>query len=163
MKKLLNLISKVYLGVAIICMVALLVLLTLEIVARYFFDYSFVWSQEFFSILICWITFLGFGKVVVDREDIMISFFVKKLSEGAIKMVGIVNSFLLFGISAVMLYFSFTLTISHLDRTTLIMRASSAWFYAPLVLLLFLMVLVSIQQIILSIKGQYDMFAGEED
>lgn len=163
MKKLINGIANLYTYAALIGFFGLISILTLEIISRYIFNYSFVWSQEFASILICWITFLGFGKVIVDREDISITYFIRKYSnEKTRKVVAIFNSVLLFTTSIIMLIYSFKLTVENIDKTTLIMRTSSAWYYAPLVLLMILVVLYSIYQLILIVKSQLDIFAEEE-
>ncbi|WP_342539036.1 TRAP transporter small permease subunit [Sporosarcina sp. FSL K6-1540] len=163
MKKVLDSIANVYLIVALLCMATLISVLTAEIVLRYFFSHSMVWSQELFSILICWITFLGFGKIVVDRQDISITYLVQKLSKEKQRIVMIINSVLLLVISSLMLFYSTKLTISHLEKTTTIMKAASAWFYSPLVLLLFLVVLTSAHHIYLAYKSQLGLFSAEEE
>lgn len=151
-----------YSVVALICFIVLIGILSMEIVSRYFFHYSFVWSQEFASILVCWITFLGFGKLVVDREDIMITYLVKKLDEGKQRVVGLFNSLIMTFITGAMLFFSAKLTVSHMEKKTIIMKAASAWFYAPLVLLLILLVAISINQFFLILRKKMDPFPAEE-
>lgn len=151
-----------YSVVALICFIVLVGILAMEIVSRYFFHHSFVWSQEFASILVCWITFLGFGKLVVDREDIMITFLVKKLDEGKQRIVGLFNSIIMIFITSAMLFFSAKLTVSHMEKKTIIMKAASAWFYAPLVLLMILLVAVSIHQFMLLLRNKLDPFPAEE-
>ncbi|WP_088052304.1 TRAP transporter small permease [Virgibacillus dakarensis] len=162
MKKVLDTIATIYSFIALVCLLALIGILTVEIVSRYFFSSSIIWSQEFFSIVICWITFLGFGKLVVDREDIMITFFVKKLDLFKRKIAGVVTSFLMLITSSILLFFSIQLTIKQWDKTTVIMNASTAWFYLPFVLLLGLIVLTSIYHITLSFKPGIDLLATEE-
>ncbi|MCM3569042.1 TRAP transporter small permease [Neobacillus mesonae] len=162
MKKIIDRIANLYLFVALIAFLGLIVLLTMEVTSRYFFHYSFVWSQEFASILICWITFLGFGKIVVIREDISITFLVQKCNAKIKKLAGAVNSILLFAVSFIMLIFTTKLTISHLEKMTTIMKASSAWFIAPLAFLMILIVLYSIHQLIMVLTSQLDLFAAEE-
>lgn len=163
MKKILDAIANLYLIVALLCTIALIAILTTEIVLRYFFHHSMVWSQELFSILICWITFLGFGKIVVDREDISITYLVQKLSKGKQRVVMMMNSILLLVASSIMLIYSVKLTISHLSKTTIIMKAPSAWFYSPLVLLLILVVLTAIHHIYLVSKSRLNLVTVEEE
>lgn len=162
MKKILHSIANIYLIIALCCMIALIGILTVEIGLRYFFQHSLVWSQELFSILICWITFLGFGKIAVERQDISITYFIQKLSEGKQRIVMMLNSILLLVASSVMLFYSLKLTISHMTKTTTIMKAPSAWFYSPLVLLLVLVTLTAIHQIYLASKSQLSLVATEE-
>lgn len=152
MKKTIHAVANIYLAVAFLSLLVFIGVLTVEIISRYFLSSSIIWSQEFFSILICWATFLGFGKLVVDREDISITFLVDKLDPVKRKIVNVANGFLLLMTSGVMLIFSINLTISHLHKKTIIMKAPTAWFYAPLVLLLALVVLTSVHHIVLSLK-----------
>ncbi|WP_339165008.1 TRAP transporter small permease subunit [Siminovitchia sp. FSL H7-0308] len=153
MGKIIQFVANVYLAIAFLCLLALIGILSIEIVCRYFFSSSIIWSQELFSILICWITFLGFGKLVVDRQDISITFLIDKLDPFKRKIVNVTNYILLMMTSIVMLFFSVNLTINHLDKTTIIMKAPTAWFYAPLVLLLALVVLVSGYQMMSALKA----------
>lgn len=153
MGKIIQFVANVYLAIAFLCLLALIGILSVEIVCRYFFSSSIIWSQELFSILICWITFLGFGKLVVDRQDIAITFLIDKLDPFKRKIVNVTNYILLMMTSIVMLFFSVNLTINHLDKTTIIMKAPTAWFYAPLVLLLALVVLVSGYQMMSVLKA----------
>ncbi len=152
MKKIIHAVANIYLAIAFLCLLALISVLTVEIISRYFLSSSIIWSQEFFSILICWITFLGFGKLVVDREDISITFLVDKLNPVKRKIVNAANAFLLMMTSGVMLVYSINLTINHLNKKTIIMKAPTSWFYAPLVLLLALVVLTSLHHIMLTLK-----------
>ncbi|ARD48638.1 hypothetical protein SporoP37_11085 [Sporosarcina sp. P37] len=162
MKKILDTVANIYLFIALLCFFALIGILSTEIVLRYFFSHSLDWSQELFSILVCWITFLGFGKIVVDKEDIAITFLVDKFSYGKQRIINMINSLLLFIASATMFFFSLKLTISHLEKTTVIMKAPSAWFYAPLVLMLALVVVTAAYGIFRSIKPAQHLVSEEE-
>src|SRR5690625_3540263 len=64
-----------------VCLVLLLALNSIEIVIRYFFDSSNIWSQEVSLLLVCGTIFFGFAKIVIDQEDIAISFLVNFLTE----------------------------------------------------------------------------------
>lgn len=163
MKKVIHGIANIYLLIALIGLLAFITVLSVEIVLRYIFSSSLIWSQEFFSILICWITFLGFGKVIVDHEDIMITFLPKKLSESKQKILSIINSILLLLTSSGLLYFSIILTIRHMENTTTIMKWPSALFYIPIVLLMILVVLNSIYNTYLAFKSQLNLFTVEEE
>ncbi|MBU6081815.1 TRAP transporter small permease [Allobacillus halotolerans] len=162
MKKLLNGIANVYLFIALVGMAILVVMMFYEIIMRYFFSSSMVWSHEFFSFLIVWITFMGFGKLIVDREDIMITFLVDKFNPLGKRIMGVFNTLLLLGTAIVMFYYSIQLTMSGFARTTLIMKAPMAWYYIPLALLMALVVLTSIYHVIAVAKGHVDIYHPEE-
>jgi len=164
MKKIIDWLANIYFLISLAGLVALIALVSLEVVLSYFFHSSLVWSHELLSILICWITFLGFGKVIADREDIMITFIVKKLGSKMKKVVTIMNTLLLLGISILVLIQTVDLTILHFNRTTTVMSVSSAWYYLPLAILMVLVMLISIYQFILAIKTDFDFWnLGEEE
>ncbi|WP_085990939.1 TRAP transporter small permease [Oceanobacillus senegalensis] len=163
MKKLIHRIANIYLVISLLGLLVFISILSVEIVLRYFFSNSIIWSQEFFSILICWITFLGFGKILVDQEDIMITFLMKKISESKQRIVSIFNSILMVFTSSVLLYYSTMLTIRHMENTTTIMKWPSALFYIPIVLLMILVVLTSIYNTYLAYKSELNLFTGEEE
>lgn len=161
MKKIIHNIANIYQLVAFLCLVAFIGILTTEIVLRYFFSSSIIWSQELFSFLVCWFTFLGFGKLVVQHEDIRITFLVKKLNKKMLGLNTVLNSLLMLLVSSLLLYYSIFLTIRHMENTTIIMGAPTAFYYIPLVLLLFLVVLNSIYETYLALKSELDLFAEE--
>src|SRR5699024_8730930 len=125
MRKLIHWISNIYLLIAILCMLALISILSAEIVLRYFLNSSIIWSQELFSILITWITFLGFGKIVENNEDIKITFLVNKMNKSLVHIIKIIISALLFFTSSILIFYTVTLAIRNVNRTTIIMKASN--------------------------------------
>lgn len=161
MKKLIHGIANIYQLVAFFCLVAFIGILTTEIVLRYFFSSSLIWSQELFSFLVCWFTFLGFAKLVVLHEDIRITYLVKKMNKKMLAFNTIINSLLMLLVSGLLLYYSIFLTIRHMSNTTVIMGAPTAFYYVPLVLLLILIVLNSIYETYLAFRSKLDLFPEE--
>lgn len=53
---------------------------------------------------------MGFGKLIVDREDIMITFLVDKFNPLGKRIMGVFNTLLLLGTAIVMFYYSIQLT-----------------------------------------------------
>ncbi len=58
LQKLISFLNKIALNVATLMLIAMLSIVTLNVVLRYFFDYSIVWSEEASRYLMVWITFL---------------------------------------------------------------------------------------------------------
>src|SRR5699024_3739755 len=104
MKNIINWVAKLCFKIAALCLMVLIALNTTEIVSRYLFKYSFVWAQEFSLLLVSWIIFLGFGKVVIDNEDIAVTFLVNKLNQRHKNWVKLLNNILLIITSAYMFY-----------------------------------------------------------
>lgn len=111
-------------------------LFTAEIVARYFFSYSFIWIQEFNTLLICWVVFLGFARVVIEGEDISIRFLVDKLKPRTMRGINLLNALLLLGTSVLMEYKTILLLQLQWHKESLIMGYPSPLFTLPLAITL---------------------------
>lgn len=74
---------------------------------------------------------MGFGKLIVDREDIMITFLVDKFNPLGKRIMGVFNTLLLLGTAIVMFYYSIQLTMSGFARTTLIMKGADGLVLYP--------------------------------
>lgn len=163
MKKIIDWIANIYFTISLFGLLILISLVTLEVFLRYFLSSSMVWSQEFLSILICWITFLGFGKVIADREDIMITFLVQKLNAKMKKIVTVINTLLMMSISVLIFMQTINLTKTHTNRTTDIMSVSSAWFYIPLAFLMVLVFLIAIEQFIRALRSDFNFWGLDKE
>lgn len=138
--------------IAIICLVLLLALNIIEIVMRYIFDSSNVWSQEVSLVFVCGTIFFGFAKVVVDEEDISITF-VKTLFTERIQLIiqSIVHLLLMFT-SGYMFYQTISLMLIQLGQKTLIAKIPYFYYSFPLVTVLLIICLHSFIHVIDSIK-----------
>ena len=134
--------------VALLCLVLLIVLNTVEIVSRYFFHYSFTWIQEVSLLLVSWMIFLGFARVVVEKQDIAITFFVDKLPERYVKPVRLLNTVLMFGVSLYLCVRTISLIGIQSDKTTEIAGLPYALYLLPLAAAMLMVVLQSIVEAI---------------
>ena len=65
---------EVYLGTFFF--IAMLILLTVQVVSRYVFNHSFVWTEEVAVICFVWMQYLGIVASVLDRKQLRIDFFI---------------------------------------------------------------------------------------
>lgn len=65
----------------IILMVMLLILMTTEVVLRYIFNSSLVWSNDLVMILMAWLTFLGASIAVKEKAHFAIPILADKFKE----------------------------------------------------------------------------------
>lgn len=146
--------------VALLCLVLLIVLNTVEIVSRYFFHYSFTWIQEVSLLLVSWMIFLGFARVVVEKQDIAITFFVDKLPQKYVKPVQLLNHVLMFGVSLYLCIRTISLISIQLDKTTEIAGLPYALYLLPLAAAMLMVVLQSIVEAI-EIMQQWNAREGQ--
>lgn len=142
LKKCVRFITDLYFLVAVAALVALIILNTVEIFSRYFLNASIIWVQEFSLLLICWVIFLGFGTVFVEKQDIAITFLVDRLKQRYQYIVRIVQQALTLITAAYLLVQSVRLLQHHMGKTTLIMHIPQGYHTLPLVMVL---VLLSVQ------------------
>jgi C4-dicarboxylate transporter DctQ subunit len=66
----------------------------MQVVARYVFNYSFVWALELTGVMFAWLIFIGMSYGVRVGAHIGVDAVVKSLSAGAARAVGIVAALL---------------------------------------------------------------------
>jgi TRAP-type C4-dicarboxylate transport system permease small subunit len=132
--------ASIFFYIAMAGLILLIALSTVEIFSRYFFNHSFTWVQEFNLFLICWVVFLGFGKVVIEKEDIMLSFFVDRLPLRYYRWIRILNAILLFMTGGFMLYRTIVLIEQQSAKTSLLTGIPYGYYTLPLALVLVVVV-----------------------
>lgn len=129
-----------------VCLVLLLALNSIEIVIRYFFDSSNIWSQEVSLLLVCGTIFFGFAKIVIDQEDIAISFLVNFLTEkGRYTAEILVNALLAFT-AGYMFYHTILLMRIQSGQKTLLAEIPYFYYSFPLAIVLMVVLLQGIVQ-----------------
>ena len=75
-------------GLVIILMAAMTVVTFMQVVARYVFNYSFVWALELTGVMFAWLIFIGMSYGVRVGAHIGVDLMVKSLGKPAARMVG---------------------------------------------------------------------------
>ncbi len=91
-------------GIRFLCfliLLAILVVISVQIVMRYLFNNSLLWVEEFAKFGLAWLGFLGVGLAVMTRTHAEVDFFLKKLpghvgNKVAILVLVICDTFFLF-------------------------------------------------------------------
>jgi C4-dicarboxylate transporter DctQ subunit len=81
-------------GLIAFLMAAMTLVTFMQVVARYVFNYSFVWALELTGVMFAWLIFTGMSYGVRVGAHIGVDAVVKSLSAGAARMVGIVATVL---------------------------------------------------------------------
>jgi TRAP-type C4-dicarboxylate transport system permease small subunit len=97
---------------AAVLLVLLLVLINVEVVARYAFNRSTLIADEYGGYLMAWITMLGAVHLLRADRHLTMSLFVDKLSPRARNAAGVIAAILGLCISAILLYATSLLVIS---------------------------------------------------
>jgi C4-dicarboxylate transporter, DctQ subunit len=75
-------------GLVIVLMAAMTLVTFMQVVARYVFNYSFVWALELTGVLFAWLIFIGMSYGVRVGAHIGVDVIVKSLGPRAARMVG---------------------------------------------------------------------------
>lgn len=77
-------------GVIAFLLAAMTIVTFLQVIARYVFNYSFVWAPELTGVMFGWLIFIGMSYGVRVGVHIGVDAFVKSLNQGAARIVAIV-------------------------------------------------------------------------
>jgi C4-dicarboxylate transporter, DctQ subunit len=75
-------------GLVIVLMAAMTLVTFMQVVARYVFNYSFVWALELTGVLFAWLIFIGMSYGVRVGAHIGVDILVKSLGPRAARVVG---------------------------------------------------------------------------
>jgi TRAP-type C4-dicarboxylate transport system permease small subunit len=78
-------------GVCAFTLVALVIVLTMQIINRNFFGKSFTWAEELAGICMIYLTFLGSSLATLNNSNTRIDFFIRLLPEKGLKIMNIVS------------------------------------------------------------------------
>ena len=80
---------------AVICMIALTVVVFFDVVLRYIFRHGFSWTQEIATLMLVWFSLTGMAIGVYERIHISIEMFTSKLPEKTIRIIESVDHILI--------------------------------------------------------------------
>lgn len=106
------------------------------IINRYFLNTSFSGGQELSLFLVTWAIFLGFSKVVSNKEDIAVTFLINKLSDFPYKIVQILLATLYILTSVWIMVRSYSLMERQSGMSTEILSIPNSFFVLPVLILM---------------------------
>jgi C4-dicarboxylate transporter, DctQ subunit len=97
-------IDRVEEGLIALILTVMTLITFMQVVARYVFNYSFVWALELVTYLFAWLIFLGMSYGVRVGAHIGVDALVKKLVPAKARAVGVLAAALCMGYSAIVFY-----------------------------------------------------------
>ncbi len=116
-------------------LIALLILINVEVVARYAFGTSTLVADEYGGYLMAWITMLGAIHLLRADRHLMMTLVIDKLSQRAQNLVGICAAVIGLAISAVLLYATYLLVASSARFSTTSIQPSATKLMWPQLIL----------------------------
>ncbi len=149
-------------GVSNLFLVLLTVVVTVEVISRKTFGYSFTFISALTAVLFPWLVFLAIIAVTRNNDHIGVQFFVEKLKGRVKKAVLIFNKLVMLCFSFFMLVSSYNLTESVISIIFPILNISRAWLYGSMVLSFLGTSIVLIFQMISIIKDEHKGGEGND-
>ncbi len=145
--------------------VALLVAMTVVVVAAVFFRYvlgdSLVWYDEGASFLLVWLTFVGSVAVARRRRHISFELFVERRTPGVRRLLEVAAELCILAFQLVLVIFGWNLVDRMGDETAAsLLWVRMGWVYAVLPVTGLLMALVSLHRLADLLRGSPEVTAG---
>ena len=81
--------DKIYVSIAIVLLMVLVISVSAGIIARYFFNSPFAWTEELVTLLFIWISFLGAAVASVRKKHVAVDFLTARFSSSAKDVVAV--------------------------------------------------------------------------
>ncbi len=82
---------------AVVISAVMTVVLFLQVLSRYVFNFSITWSEELSIFLLIWLTYIGASMAVMQRRHLRITMLAELLPKRAFKIVDIVSNVVFLG------------------------------------------------------------------
>ena len=109
-------INKVFVFIACLMMSALVIIVCLDLVLRYFYNAPLLWGNEVTEILLLYITFLGAAWVFKEDGHVIIDVFTVKAYGRTKKILTMLSLVCVGMVAAVLVYYGFYTTYDHSMR-----------------------------------------------
>ena len=91
-----------------------------EIFQRNFLDKSFIWLQEYSTLMLLWFAMLGMNKIVYEQQDIYVDLFVKHFPDWLQRIINVVVYACVTAFLAVATYYTWLLFLSQKGNYTIV-------------------------------------------
>ncbi len=115
-EKISSTINRVFLLLASINMGALVIIICLDLILRYFFNSPLIWATEITEISLLYITFLGTAWVFRDDGHVVIDVFTVKVTGRKRYVLRMINYMIVGIVSLLLIYYGFITTYDHYER-----------------------------------------------
>ncbi|QNL45290.1 TRAP transporter small permease subunit [Oscillibacter hominis] len=119
-KKLYGWIVELESGIALFLLALAIVLNAYEIFQRNFLGKSFIWIQEYSTLMLLWFALLGMCKIVYEHQDIYVDLFVKKFPKGLQRVIDVIVYALVTAFMAVAILYTWKLFLSQEGNYTIV-------------------------------------------
>lgn len=151
-EKLNRLIANSQMGIAMTSLGVIVLINLYEILVRTFFDKSLIWIQEISVLLMVWMIFCGFTKIVYEKKDITIDLITSRLSTRIRLFLEILTHLVMIVFLIVFSYYGYFYLIKQIGIGTLTAGIPRVLYIFPVVLNSVSVALIYMNEIIVDIQ-----------
>lgn len=118
--------------VSVVCVFLMTLIVTIQIVCRYVFNFSLPWAEEISKMFMVWFALLCAAILVYEEKHVAVTFIVDRVRDRGQLIIKLFFNVLIGAFSIVLVYSGLIYTI---DNFSVIMPASGLtrfWLYAPM-------------------------------
>jgi len=126
------------------CFIILCLSVSVQVVARYIFNVTFGWGEEFPIFIFLWVSFIAAAVAYRDGSHLSVDFIANRFPPKLQKVIFYANLALSLAFMIMLFYFEGQMTISVRQSTFVVIKISKAWCYVgiPLSCLLFMVFII---------------------
>lgn len=165
-KKLLKFINNFDLYIGAILLLVMLIMLTLQVITRYFFKISFTWTEELSTVMFVWLAYIGASAAVLSGQHLRIDIFLNLLKGNAKKALLILTDLITMGFLLYMIkpLLNIVEKLTKQGTVTLLLRIPKNIIYFVIPFAFLLMMVRFIQEIyktVVTPENEEIVFAGK--
>ena len=125
---------------AVASFILLCVSVSIQVIARYFFNLTFSWGEEFPIFIFLWVSFVAAAVAYRDGNHLSVDFIVDRFPLKLRKAIFYINMLLSLAFICILFYYEGKMTLAVRQSTFVVMKISKAWCYVgiPVSCLLFM-------------------------
>ena len=125
---------------AVASFILLCVSVSIQVIARYFFNVTFDWGEEFPIFIFLWVSFIAAAVAYRDGNHLSVDFIVERFPLKLRKAIFYINMMLSLAFICILFYYEGKMTLAVRQSTFVVMKISKAWCYVgiPFSCLLFM-------------------------
>lgn len=139
--------------------IIMLVMTSINVFSRYILSKSFPFAEEISYLGFAWSTFIGMGHCFRTKSLVAIDVFVNHVPKGLQRVISVIVDLVLLMTNIGMLYLSTKITVSGWTRRSTSLGIPYTFYYLPVLILCFIMLLTTISFLVQHAKGSNE---GEE-
>ncbi len=124
-----------------------------EILVRYFFNKSLIWIQEVSVLLMVWMIFCGFTKIVYDKKDITIDLLTSRFSAKTRLGVDAITQMIVLAFLLIFTFYGYQYFLKQIGIGTLTAGIPRILYIIPVVLNSASVTLIYFNQLLVTVAG----------